>query len=96
MSADGKPALAFALKAGAKKPQAPLPGLAASDGQQRDYVTGMGGGALASERPTSSAALPVIPALPNTFKTGEGKRPRGVRARAAPRGGPEELRKARS
>ena len=77
---DGAPkAVAFALKGVAKA----RPTVAVNGGggaAQRDFVTAMGDGALDSVAPQTRPSGPlIIPALPNTFETGVGKRPRGVR-----------------
>ena len=87
---DGAPkAVAFALKGTAKaRPTVPVNG--GGGEAARDFVTAMGDGALASAEPRARQAGPlVIPALANTFETGVGKRPRGVRSlthrAAAPR-----------
>jgi hypothetical protein len=80
--------LAFALPRGALKPRATVPVNAAKGEAARDFVSAMGGGALASVNdapPPPPRAPLVIPALANTFETGKGKR-RGVRARARARG----------
>jgi hypothetical protein len=73
-------AVAFALKGSAKA----RPTVAVNGGggpAARDFVTAMGDGALDSVAPQQRQAGPlVIPALANTFETGVGKRPRGVRA----------------
>jgi hypothetical protein len=73
-------AVAFALKGSAKA----RPTVAVNGGggpAARDFVTAMGDGALDSVAPQQRQAGPlVIPALANTFETGVGKRPRGVRS----------------
>jgi hypothetical protein len=76
--------MGFALLRGASKPRATLPVQGGGGGEARDFVVAMGDGALASAAPKAAAAALIIPAQPNTFETGKGKR-RGVRARAAPR-----------
>jgi hypothetical protein len=102
--ADGQPPAAvkvgFALPAA--KARGPVPVAVSRDGgaagatnggAATDFVTAIDGGELASsEAPKQRPAL-VIAALPNTFETGKGKRPRGVRLQcdSAPGSSPGEM-----
>ena len=82
MENGGASRMAFSLARGAAKPRATVAvaGHESARGAAVDFVTAMGDGELASAVPSApTAALLVIPALSNTFETGKGKRPRGVR-----------------
>ena len=82
MENGGASLMSFSLARGAAKPRATVAvaGHESARGAAVDFVTAMGDGELASAVPSApKAALLVIPALPNTFETGKGKRPRGVR-----------------
>ena len=102
--ADGQPPAAavkvgFALTAKARGPvpvAAPRDGGAAGNGNggaATDFVTAIDGGELASSEARKQRPALVIAALPNTFETGKGKRPRGVRVHcdSAPRISPGEM-----
>ena len=99
--ADGLPPAA-AVKVGfappAAKTRGPVPVAAPRDGAAghnnggaaTDFVTAIDGGELASSEERKQRPALVVAALPNTFETGKGKRPRGVRLHcdSAPRSRP--------
>ena len=92
--ADGGPPAAtvkvgFALPAA--KVRGPLPVAAPRDGAghdnggaSTDFVTAIDDGELAGSEARKQRPALVIAALPNTFETGKGKRPRGVRPQPGP------------